>query len=287
VKKSTKEKCIKTILDFLKEEVTKIENSKIRAFIFVIYFSYLGINAIFDPYHFISSILFIIFVFFIIGKIAIRLIYWSYYNSRYRKISKNTLLDTFIDDGRRGEFFTFRELEKLNKKNNILLNLYIPKVDGTFSEIDLLIINKTGIYIFESKNISGWVFGSEKDEYWTIMFKKDKKFKMYNPVLQNSYHIKYLKEFLIEEGLDCNCFKSYVVLSKRCKIQKMNIYSNNIKVLNRDNLDLILEEDMKKSKEFLTEEQIKKLYIRLKKCMKNDENFKEAHIQKIKEKYLI
>lgn len=34
-------------------------------------------------------------------------------------------------------------------------------------EIDLIMISETGIYVFESKNYSGWIFGDEKQRYWT------------------------------------------------------------------------------------------------------------------------
>ena len=47
-----------------------------------------------------------------------------------------------------------------------MANLYIPKGDGTTIEIDLLLVDTTSIYVIESKNSSGWIFGDEKSKNW-------------------------------------------------------------------------------------------------------------------------
>ena len=38
---------------------------------------------------------------------------------------------------------------------------------GRTSEIDLLMIHEKGIFVFESKNYSGWIFGSADQLHWT------------------------------------------------------------------------------------------------------------------------
>ena len=96
----------------------------------------------------------------------------------------------------------------------MLTNVYIPKNDGTTTEIDLLMINKTGIYVFESKNYSGWIFGDEKSKNWTQTLKGGKKNKFFNPILQNRAHINALKKLV--KDVDSNNFYSYIVFSDRC-----------------------------------------------------------------------
>lgn len=66
--------------------------------------------------------------------------------------------------GAYGEKLTAKELKWVNffgRKGKILRNIYIPKENGETSEIDLLYITQKGIFVFESKNYSGWVFGDE------------------------------------------------------------------------------------------------------------------------------
>lgn len=56
-----------------------------------------------------------------------------------------------------------------------MTNLYIPKRDGTITEIDLIMLSQTGIYVFESKNYSGWIFGDEKSKKWMQTLKNKQK----------------------------------------------------------------------------------------------------------------
>jgi hypothetical protein len=68
-------------------------------------------------------------------------------------------LSTIFNSGNYGEFLTFCCLEKLKGDHKLLTNVYLPKKDGSTTEIDLIMIDETGIYVFESKNYSGWIFG--------------------------------------------------------------------------------------------------------------------------------
>lgn len=47
----------------------------------------------------------------------------------------------------------------------ILRNVYVPTIDG-YSEIDVLLLHETGIYVFESNNLSESVYGDEKHPQW-------------------------------------------------------------------------------------------------------------------------
>ena len=96
--------------------------------------------------------------------------YLNYTNSRYGAVSGNHFWKTILDKGNYGEYLTFRVLEKLKGNNKLLTNVYIPKADGTTTEIDLLMINKAGFYVVESKNYSGWIFGVEKIKNWDLTF---------------------------------------------------------------------------------------------------------------------
>lgn len=58
--------------------------------------------------------------------------------SQYQLISGNNFLKTIYDKGNYGEYLTFCMLEKVSE-NNILTNIYLPKKDGTTTEIDLFL----------------------------------------------------------------------------------------------------------------------------------------------------
>lgn len=90
-----------------------------------------------------------------------------YKGSAYKAASGNSFLKTVFDKGYYGESLTYNKLEKLNGYHKLMTNLYIPKTDGSTTEIDLILISETGIYVFESKYYRGWIFGSEIRRNWT------------------------------------------------------------------------------------------------------------------------
>ena len=112
-------------------------------------------------------------------------IYLKYRKSSYKDASGNSFLQILFDKGNYGEFLIFSRLEKLERHHRLLTNIYLPKSDGSTTEIDILMIAETGIYVFESKNYSGWIFGDEKGRNWTQVLENKQKNHFYNPVWQN------------------------------------------------------------------------------------------------------
>lgn len=94
-----------------------------------------------------------------------------------------------------GEYLLFCELYKgLTGQFKILMNLNVPAEDNTTTEIDLLLIHETGIYIFECKHYSGIIYGTDTDENWTQFFKTVPNNIFKNPISQNGYHLRAIKK---------------------------------------------------------------------------------------------
>ncbi len=178
-----------------------------------------------------------------------------------------------------GEYQTYLKLEQIPGNSKILTNIYLPKEDDKTTEIDLIFIHETGIYVFESKNYSGWIYGSENSKYWTQTFKTGHKEKFYNPIWQNNTHIKYLKKYL--KDIDDKYFKSIIVFSERCTLKNIYTQSKNVKVINRYNLSKLLNKMVKESNTVFTKDEIENIYSRLKDftCVSNE--VKEKHIENI------
>ncbi|PIV91305.1 MAG: nuclease [Gallionellales bacterium CG17_big_fil_post_rev_8_21_14_2_50_54_146] len=85
--------------------------------------------------------------------------------------------------------------------NNVTLRIS----NGT-TQIDHIIVSRYGIFVIETKNMEGWIFGTESQPKWTQSFRKSK-FQFQNPLHQNFRHIKALEEFL---GLPSSMFHSIV-----------------------------------------------------------------------------
>lgn len=205
----------------------------------------------------------------------------KYDKSQYKKESGNKYIQVRFNSGNYGEYLTFLKLEKIKGNHKILTNVYIPKENGETTEIDLVYIHETGIYVLESKNYSGWIFGSENNKYWTQSFKTGRKEIFYNPILQNKTHIRYLSKAL---NLDEKHMKSIIVFSERCTLKKIEVTSQNVRVINRYNLVKQIEKLIKNSDKIFEEKEINEMYYNLKKYTLMTDEVKEKHINNINSK---
>lgn len=90
-------------------------------------------------------------------------------------------------------------LQKLFSPTNIFVDLYLPSITNSTDlvQIDCLAIGRQGIFVFESKDYGGWIYGHGKDRYWTqtLDFGREKH-QFYNPIKQNSNHIKAISDLV-------------------------------------------------------------------------------------------
>lgn len=97
----------------------------------------------------------------------------------------------------------------LNKKiYHTLKNITLSTHDGT-TQIDHIIVSQYGIFVVETKNIKGWIFGKENEDRWTLQLFRNK-YPMQNPLRQNYKHIKTLSELL---GLPDSKFHSLIAFT--------------------------------------------------------------------------
>lgn len=80
----------------------------------------------------------------------------------------------------------------LNKKEYKIIHDVTVFYNGLMSQIDHIIVSKYGVFVIETKNYKGWIFGSENAYEWTqVIF--NNKYKLYNPLKQNLGHVKALQ----------------------------------------------------------------------------------------------
>ena len=73
-------------------------------------------------------------------------------------------------------------------------DVIIPAKNGT-TQIDHLLVSPYGLFIVETKNIKGWIFGSENQPKWTQSLYR-KKYSFQNPLRQIFRQKKILSEYL-------------------------------------------------------------------------------------------
>ena len=94
-----------------------------------------------------------------------------------------------------GEAKVNTRLNFLGKEYIVLKDILINSTNGYTSQIDELVLSEYGLFVIETKNYKGWIFGNEKAENWTqVIYKEKHTFR--NPIKQNWSHIYALKSLL-------------------------------------------------------------------------------------------
>ncbi|MBQ0726984.1 MAG: NERD domain-containing protein [Thalassolituus oleivorans] len=96
-------------------------------------------------------------------------------------------------------------LVKLVAKIRLPADTYVPIHDVTLpsihasssdtTQIDHIFVSKYGLFVVETKNYKGWIFGTEKQAQWTQKLYK-KSYRFQNPLRQNYKHQKALQVLL-------------------------------------------------------------------------------------------
>ena len=211
----------------------------------------------------------------------------EYKSGAYYQVTKLPYLSVRNNSGRYGEYLTYKYLKQFEFNGvGFLFNIYIPKDNGETTEIDVLMISPRGIFVFESKNYSGWIFGSENQKNWYKTLPagmgRSHKEHFYNPVMQNRSHIKYLKAFLDEQVP----MWSIIVFSDRCTLMSIDIKSNDVYVINRYNVASAVSEIWNRtSGDCLSKNDIAELYAKLYPFTQVDESTKARHIASIRKNH--
>ncbi|HHT55354.1 MAG TPA: hypothetical protein GX012_02200 [Acholeplasma sp.] len=144
--------------------------------------------------------------------------------------------------------------------------------NGKSSQIDHIVILRTGIFVIETKNYSGSIYGSETSRNWTQVLAYGKvKNKFYNPIMQNKSHIYALSELLGRK----NIFKSVIVFPKA----KLHLNVGTPVV----NIRLLRKELTSYNKAILTSQEIENFYNVIMYYKENPPVTNKEHVASIKE----
>lgn len=162
----------------------------------------------------------------------------------------------------------------------VLKNVYVPTSNKT-TEIDMLMIHEKGIFVIESKNYSGWIFGDYNQLNWTQSFPNGEKHKFYNPIKQNRTHIKALAEYL---GKPMSEFMSYIVFSERCTLKKVPPDTSDVIIVRRPHMLNRLRSQLNGMSVKYTHDEIVAMKDKLTNLTNKSTAEKKQHIENIKTK---
>lgn len=211
-----------------------------------------------------------------------------YRQTTYYKNTHNSYFSILHNKGLYGEYKTYCNLRSFEKQGaQFLFNCYIPRENGRTTEIDVVMIWNSGLYIFESKNYSGWIFGNERNKFWTQCLPRGKgrsanKQRFLNPIIQNKLHIRCLKELL---DSTCPEIHSIIVFSDRCTFRDVTTYSyeRDVCVIHRNQVKRTVEQINNEVSEMTPDMMCDKIYSILSRYSDVSDDVKRAHIAAIEQ----
>lgn len=121
--------------------------------------------------------------------------------------------------GKMGEFAVAAHVKLyLDRDSYTLLNdCTLPDEQNQTTQIDDILLSPFGIFVIETKNYKGWIFGSQHQKTWTQKIYK-KSFKFQNPLHQNYKHQKVL-EAVLSDIVEPQFIHSLVVFMPDCEFK--------------------------------------------------------------------
>ena len=206
--------------------------------------------------------------------------------------SKHSSQEPLTESERKGReleksvFFSLASSDEIPGDHMELWDLYVPKSDGGYAQIDVLMIHETGIHVFECKNYKGWIFGSENNMYWyqtlSTGMKSIHKEQFYNPIKQNKTHINALSNYL---NLNKDYFYSSIVFGREAYLKDVPDNDDRCFITKYQNLEGLLINQINGSRIRLDVNDIARIYSVLLQCTNVSDEVKERHKQDIREKY--
>ncbi|MBQ7159071.1 MAG: NERD domain-containing protein [Treponema sp.] len=171
---------------------------------------------------------------------------------------------------------------KVNATLHFLGSEYITMNDvllrsskGLTSQIDHLVLSEYGIFVIETKNYKGWIFGNEKAENWMqVIFKEKHQFR--NPVKQNWSHIYALKSVLSD--FPCAKYFPIVVFSGSATLKDIE---SSVPVIYMNELNSTIRRYS--TEKCLTAEQASLIKHRLESTEITERGSRKEHIQNIRQ----
>lgn len=120
-----------------------------------------------------------------------------------------------VRKGEIGEHKIDIQLSQFPKNYKFLNDIMLenPMSVSGYSQIDHLIITPYGIFVIETKNYQGTIYGGKERRTWLV----NGKFKMMNPLTQNYGHIQAIKQFT--DNKREHKFISLITFTKRCTLK--------------------------------------------------------------------
>lgn len=180
--------------------------------------------------------------------------------------------------GRRGERSVEWRLRWLPNEYFVINDLMLNRGGGYTSQIDHVVVSPYGIFVIETKNISGYIYGRESSKKWKRIWRgwyygimRSDEMEFDNPILQNEAHIKALAEIVGNNNVK---YISIVAFTSNATLRVTSehnyvVYTSQVRRLIRSF-----------SEPIMSLEQVKHIYYILSSINVTDNSFRVQHAER-------
>lgn len=161
--------------------------------------------------------------------------------------------------GKAGEDAIYYELVKIFGRPNVFRNVYVSRKSGSLTELDLVALHPTGVYVIESKNYAGMVQGDGVSKDWVQFKSASYRRTFYSPVRQNQGHIDALREGCAGKLGFVPPMLSVIVFPDTCQLRVSKLPPG-LRCCSVTQMNPLLESIMRSVKPALTKEHYDMLY---------------------------
>ncbi|WP_285769542.1 nuclease-related domain-containing protein [Peribacillus sp. SI8-4] len=190
--------------------------------------------------------------------------------------------------GELGEYKINIQLDQLPKNARYLSDVLIPNVKAKsgYSQIDHVVFTPFAIFVIETKNFAGTIYGDRKSPKWNV----NGKFYMMNPFNQNFGHIQAIKSIL--QTVDERDIVSIVSFTKRSAF-KVNaelrkIQSNDLIVYDTELSEFMTRKlnvlKLQHPSAIFSDDNILHMYSMLEKTNISDQGIRTKHVEMLSTK---
>ncbi len=132
-----------------------------------------------------------------------------------------------------GEHWAKQELKKLPSDKYKVLNDVLLKNGERTCQIDHIVVSPYGIFVIETKQYNGRIYGGKYDKHWIRYGKRNQKMFYENPIRQNYGHCMMVKELL---NLDDSSVYNIACITSRYvypKIRHDGEFTRNFTIIDR------------------------------------------------------
>ena len=174
--------------------------------------------------------------------------------------------------GQRGEARVRWILSSLPAHNFIALHDLLFETDKGTTQIDHVVVSRFGIFVIETKNYKGLLVGDEDDTHLSY-YLGQQKYDVYNPLKQNSSHVRALMSILNDRNDDH--FIPILALSDDCDFE---VYASS-KIVNFSHLRDAITENRT---HIFTEQQMNTIANLLRRKNVTSDSERRKHIERVK-----